>query len=575
MMLELLSVPAVILILGAFVLPLIPERIRSTAFITFPLVALAMVWTMPEGNLLQVLFASYELELLAVDGLSRIFGIIFALITIIGGIYAFHIKDLGQQTSALAYAGGALGVTFAGDFFTLFIFWEIMAAASAYLIWARETKESDKAGMRYLLVHIFGGGLLFTGILLHLANGGSLYIESIEPAYTAANIFMLLGVALNTAVPPLHAWLADAYPKATITGAVFMCALTTKSAVYVMIRLFPGWEILIWVGVIMALYGTIYALIANDIREILAYSIISQIGYMVTAIGIGTELALNGATAHAFNHILYKSLLFMAAGAVIHATGTSKLSELGGFAKKMPLIISLYMVGALSISGMPFLNGFVSKTMISGALGDAHLEWPILLLLIATIGTFLHTGLKLPYFTWFTEKKTEFEISSVPTNMKVAMGIGALFCILFGLAPQLLYSQLPYATDFQPFSVYNFVEMTQILVLAFVGFWFLKGHLNVSSTISLDTDWFYRRPAAIVRTIFVKFPNNFFGQVERVSLNLANKLSGLSENPIRVFLPSFVMSGREIKSDGFTASMSAALAFILFGFIVAALFVLL
>lgn len=575
MIVELLSVPAIILILGALVLPLIPERLRSTAFITFPVIALAMIWTMPEGNLLQASFASYELELLVVDGLSRIFGIIFALITIIGGVYAFHIKDLGQQSSALAYAGGALGVTFAGDFFTLFIFWEIMAAASSYLIWARETEESAKAGMRYLLVHIFGGGLLFTGILLHLASGGSIYIDSIEPVYTAANIFMLLGVALNTAVPPLHAWLADAYPKATITGAVFMCALTTKSAVYVMIRLFPGWEILIWVGVVMAIYGTIYALLANDIREILAYSIISQIGYMVTAIGIGTELALNGATAHAFNHIVYKSLLFMAAGAVIHATGTSKLSELGGLAKKMPLLIGLYMVGALSISGMPLLNGFVSKTMISGALGDAHLEWPILLLLIATIGTFLHTGLKLPYFTWFRETEREFDLSGIPVNMKVAMGIGALLCILFGVAPQLLYSQLPFTTDFQPFSVYNFVEMTQILVLAFVGFWFLKDHLNVSSTISLDTDWFYRRPAAIVRTVFVEFPNNLFGIAETVSLNLANRLSRLSKNPIKVLLPSFIMSGREVNSDGFTTSMSAALSFILFGFIIAALFVLL
>ncbi|MDR9419180.1 Na(+)/H(+) antiporter subunit D [Gracilimonas sp.] len=575
MMLELLSVPAVILILGAFVLPLLPERARNTAFLIFPIMALALIWTMPEGNLLQTSFASYELELLAVDGLSRIFGIIFALITLIGGIYAFHIKDLGQQSSALAYAGGALGVTFAGDFFTLFIFWEIMAAASSYLIWARETQESDKAGMRYLLVHIFGGGLLFTGILLHLSSGGSLYIESIEPAYTTANIFMLLGVALNTAVPPLHAWLADAYPKATITGAVFMCALTTKSAVYVMIRLFPGWEILIWVGVIMAIYGTIYALLANDIREILAYSIISQIGYMVTAIGIGSELALNGATAHAFNHIVYKSLLFMVAGAVIYSTGTSKLSELGGFAKKMPLIIGLYMVGALSISGAPLLNGFVSKTMISGAMGDAHLEWPILSLLIATIGTFLHTGLKLPYYTWFAEKKSEFEVSSIPANMKVAMGIGAFFCILFGVAPNLLYNQLPYPTDFQPFSVYNFVEMTQILVLAFVGFWFFKNHLNVDSTISIDTDWFYRKPAGVVRYAFVKIPNRLFGVAETVSLKLAKRLSAASKNPMDLILPSFTMQGREIKSDGFTAPISAALAFILFGFLIASLVVLL
>lgn len=575
MIVELLTIPAIILILGAFVLPLIPKRLRSSAFILFPVIALGVLWSLPEGSHIQLPFASYELHLLAVDSLSRIFGIIFALITIIGGIYAFHIKDLGQQSSALAYAGGALGVTFAGDFFTLFIFWEIMAAASTWLIWARKTEASDKAGMRYVLVHIFGGGLLFTGILLHLSNGGSLLIESLEQAYTMANIFMLLGVALNSAIPPLHAWLADAYPKATITGAVFMCALTTKSAVYVLIRIFPGWEILIWVGVVMAIYGTIYALLANDIREILAYSIISQIGYMVTAIGIGTELALNGATAHAFNHIIYKSLLFMAAGAVIYATGKSKLSELGGFAQKMPLIIGLYMVGALSISGMPMLNGFISKTMISSAAGDAHLEWPILLLLVATIGTFLHTGLKLPYFTWFAEKKSEFSISDVPLNMKIAMGVGAIFCILFGLAPQLLYSSLPYATDFQPYSIYNLVEMAQILVFAFIGFWFFKNNLNVASTISLDTDWFYRRPAAAVRYAFVHLPDKFFGVVEEVSLVVARNLSAISKNPLKLLLPTFITEGREMISDDFTAPIGTALAFILFGFLVASLAVLL
>lgn len=568
MIVELLSVPAVILILGAVVLPLIPERARNSAFILFPSIALFLVWTLPEGSLLQTSFASYELHLLSVDSLSRVFGIVFSLITIIGGIYAFHIKDLVQQTSALAYAGGALGVTFAGDFFTLFIFWELMAVTSAYLIWARKTKESDKAGMRYLLVHSFGGGLLLTGILLHLSNGGSMMVESIEPVYNLANIFMLLGVALNTAVPPLHAWLADAYPKATITGAIFMCALTTKSAVYVMIRLFPGWDILIWVGVIMAIYGTIYALLANDIREILAYSIISQIGYMVTAIGVGSEIALNGATAHAFNHIVYKSLLFMAAGAVIYATGTSKLHKLGGLGKKMPLLVGLYMVGALSISGAPLLNGFISKTMISEALGEAHLEWPILLLLIATIGTFLHTGLKLPYYTWFGEKKTEFNLSAIPVNMKVAMGIGAFFCILFGVAPDLLYSQLPYPTEFQPFSVYTLVEMTQILILAFVGFWFFKDRLNTSPTISLDTDWFYRKPAAIVRKVFVDFPNNTFGIAEKGTLLLAERLAKLSKNPMKLLIPSFTMEGREIKSDGFSAGIGAALAFVLFSFLV-------
>ncbi|MEX0723694.1 MAG: Na(+)/H(+) antiporter subunit D, partial [Gracilimonas sp.] len=497
------------------------------------------------------------------------------MITIIGGVYAFHLKDLGQQSSALAYAGGALGVTFAGDFFTLFIFWEIMAAASTYLIWARKTEASDQAGMRYLLVHIFGGGLLFSGILLHLSSGGSFLIENLEETYTLANIFILLGVGLNSAIPPLHAWLADAYPKATITGAVFMSAFTTKSAVYILIRLFPGWDVLVYVGVAMALYGVVYAVLVNDIREILAYHIVSQVGYMVAGVGIGTEMAINGTTAHAFSHILYKSLLFMGAGAVIYATGKSKLTELGGFAKKMPVVVGLYMIGAFSISGFPFFNGFISKSMVVSAAGYAHFETVMLLLILASVGTFLHTGLKLPYFTWFGEKKSEFNVGKVPLNMKIAMGMGAFFCTLFGVYPDLLYRFLPYAVDYQPYTIYHFVEMMQILVFTFIGFWILRKKLEGTPTIALDTDWFYRKPADAIRYIFVQLPNSFYGWAEDTTLSIADKLSGLSKNPIRYMLPSFTTEGREVKSDGFTASMSAALAFILFGFLVAILVVFL
>ncbi|SMO37917.1 Na(+)/H(+) antiporter subunit D [Gracilimonas mengyeensis] len=575
MIVELLTVPAIILILGALLLPLIPERIRSSAFLLFPLAALGVLWSLPEGSLLQLPFASYELHLLQVDRLSRIFGTIFVMITFIGGVYAFHIKDVGQQSAAMAYAAGALGVTFAGDFFTLFFFWEIMAATSTYLIWARKTEASDKAGMRYILVHAFGGGLLLTGILLHLSSGGSFLIENIEETYTMASIFMLTGVALNSAIPPLHAWLADAYPKATITGAVFMSAFTTKSAVYVLIRLFPGWDILVYWGVAMALYGVVYAVLVNDIREILAYHIVSQVGYMVAGVGIGTEMAINGTTAHAFSHILYKSLLFMGAGAVIHATGKSKLTELGGFAKKMPVIVGLYMIGAFSISGFPFFNGFISKSMVVSAAGYAHFETVMLLLILASIGTFLHTGLKLPYFTWFGEKKSEFDVGKVPINMKIAMGFGAFFCTLFGVYPALLYNYLPYAVDYHPYTIYHFVEMMQILVFTFIGFWLLRKKLEGTPTIAIDTDWFYRKPAAAVRYLLVEVPNNLFGVAEKVALSAADKLSGLSKNPMQYLLPSFVHEGRTVKSDGFSAPMGAALAFILFGFLVASLVVLL
>lgn len=575
MTVEFLIIPAVILIAGAFILPLIPQRTRGIAFILFPLITLGVLWTLPEGNLLQAPFASYELQLLKVDALSRIFGTIFTLITIVGGVYALHMKELGQQTSALAYAGGALGVTFAGDYFTLFIFWEIMAAASTYLIWARRTTASDKAGMRYLIVHILGGGLLFTGILLHLSEGGSFLISSLDSTYSSAKIFMLLGVSLNAAVPPLHAWLADAYPKATITGAVFMCALTTKSAVYVLIRVFPGWEILIWAGLVMAIYGTIYALLANDIREILAYSIISQIGYMVTGIGIGTEMALNGAAAHAFSHILYKSLLFMGAGAVMYATGKHKLSELGGFANKMPVVVGLYIIGGLAISGAPLFNGFISKSMIISAVGEAHLDTATIILMLASIGTFLHTGLKLPYFTWFGEAKSEFTVRQIPANMKVGMGLAAFFCVLFGVYPSLLYSYLPHSVEYKPYTAYHLVEMTQLLVFGFIGFWLLKNKLNVSPTISLDLDWFYRRPAYLARVLFVNMPNRFFGFTERLALAIAGKLALFSKNPLKYLNPTAPDADHPINTDGFTAPMHAAMALILFCFIVVSLFILL
>ncbi|MEX2364395.1 MAG: proton-conducting transporter membrane subunit, partial [Balneolaceae bacterium] len=298
-----------------------------------------------------------------------------------------------------------------------------------------------------------------------------------------------------------------------------------------------------------------------------------QIGYMVTAIGIGSELAINGATAHAFNHIIYKSLLFMAAGAVIHATGKSRLSELGGFAKKMPLIVGLYMVGAFSIAGAPLLNGFISKTMITGAANAAHLEMVILLLLIATIGTFLHTGLKLPYFTWFGEDKEEIQVSDIPKNMLAAMVMGAFLCVSLGLFPNLLYSNLPYAIDFTPFSVYNFVEMTQILLLTFVGFWLFRNKFNISPSTTIDTDWFYRKPANLVFTVFVKFPALIFDIAEKKVASAVDRVADVSKNPLNYMLPTSPKS--PVYTDGFTSPLHLALGLILLSFLIVSLIVLL
>ncbi len=494
-----------------------------------------MVWTLPEGFLQKLPFLGYELILCEVTRLTRVFGVIFALIAFIGGVYAYHQKEAGQQCAALLYAGGALGVTFAGDYFTLFVFWELMAVASTYLVWGRRTAEAEGAGMRYLLVHLFGGGLLFAGILMHTAEVGTLRIIHLIPKHDLASYLMLAGVALNAAVPPLHAWLADAYPKATVTGAVFMSAFTTKSAVLVLIKIFAGWQILLYFGVMMALYGVVYAVLANDIRSILAYHIISQVGYMVAGVGIGTEMAINGTTAHAFSHILYKALLFMGAGVVLETTKRSKLTELGGLAKLMPWTLWLYMIGAFSISGFPLFNGFISKSMVVAAAGEAYLDAAVLLLLLASVGTFLHTGLKLPYFTWWSEPTGPIRKTKTPLNMHIAMGLAAFLCTLFGVYPKLLYDYLPYAVHYQPYTVAHLTETAQILTFTFIAFWLLRYKLAGEALLPIDTDWVYRRPAALARRVFVDGVFSAFDFFEKISLKVVAALVQFVRNPLVPF----------------------------------------
>lgn len=535
MQINMFIAPAYYMILGALILPLLPKKIRAGSFLLFPLIALITIWSFPEGFLIKADFLNYQLIIGELNRLNRIFGTIFSIIAIIGGVYSYHLKEKGQQSAALLYAGGALGVTFAGDYFTLFIFWELMAVASTYLVWARRTKESDKAGMRYLIVHLFGGSLLLAGIILNISATGSIIITSLIPNGSISSWLILLGVALNTAIPPLHAWLADAYPKATVTGAVFLSAFTTKSAVLILIKIFAGWEVLIFFGVMMALYGVVYAVLANDIREILGYHIISQVGYMVAGVGIGTEMAINGTTAHAFSHILYKALLFMGAGVVLHTTGRSKLTELGGIAKKQPVTLWLYMIGAFSISGFPLFNGFISKSMVVSAAGEAHFDTAMLLLLLASVGTFLHTGLKLPYFTWWSKSKEEIEPTKPPVNMHVGMLLAAILCTLFGVYPTLLYDYLPFSVNYEPYTIYHLTESIQILTFTFIAFWLLRKKLEGEPTVALDTDWFYRRPVKLVQKVFVDGVEAAFNFVETVSIEFSQKLIRVSRNPLMLF----------------------------------------
>jgi multicomponent Na+:H+ antiporter subunit D len=396
-----------------------------------------------------------------------------------------------QHVAALLYAGAALGVVFAGDLITLYIFWEIMVFTAVWLIWRRGNVVSMAAGYRYILVHAAGGMVLAAGIVLYYLQNGNVAFNLIEGDGLAFYL-ILVGFLVNAAVPPLHAWLADAYPEATVTGAIYLSALTTKAAVYTLIRGYPGTEILVWLGVVMALYGVVYAVLSNDIRRLLAYHIISQVGYMVAAVGMGTLVALNGASAHAFTHILYKALLFMGAGAVIHMTGKAKLTELGGIYRYMPVTLVLYMIGAFSISAFPLFSGFVSKTMIVEAAALEGLAWVWLLLSLASAGTFLHTGLKLPWFTFFAAD-SGLRPKEAPWNMLLAMGIAAFLCVFIGVYPAWLYAMMPTPVDYQAYTAGHILWELQLLLFTGVGFFVLVRHLGGEAKVSLDTDWVYRR----------------------------------------------------------------------------------
>ncbi len=469
-------------------------RIRQAVLLGGTLLALIALGQLgPEARWTMGL-AGYTVQLLQVDALSHVFGLIFSLITLIGALYAVHTRRAGEHAATLVYAGAALGVVFAGDWLSLFVFWELMAVASLFVVWYGGTRQAQAAGFRYLLVHICGGSLLFCGILLHLAQGHDLALHALTSTATSGAAFWLIltGIGINAAIPPLHAWLTDAYPEASVTGSVFLSAFTTKTAVYVLVRLFPGAEILVWAGIVMTLYGVVYAILEKDIRRLLAYHIVSQVGYMVTGVGIGTALALNGTVAHAFSHILYKALLFMGAGAVIQATGRRKLTELGGLGQSLPLVAILYMVGAFSISGVPLFNGFISKSMVISAAAEAHRPLAELLLSLASVGTFLSVGLKLPYFT-FAGRSRGIPCRSLPHNMLLAMGVSAVLCLGSGLFPGLLYNRLPFSATYHPYTLAHLISTLQLLAGTGLGFWLYRTKLLGKPAITLDTDWWYRR----------------------------------------------------------------------------------
>ena len=509
---------AFIFIASALILGFLPRgQIRNTILLATPVLAAWHIWYLPVGIFSQVEFVGQTLDMMRVDKLSRIFGLIFCLAAFLGNLYAWHVRDLIQQLAALLYAGAAIGAVFAGDLITLFFYWEGTALASVFLIWARKTEGSYHTGMRYLIIQITSGVILLAGTALLYRDTGSITFERMTLG-SIGTWLIFLSFGIKCAFPLLHNWLQDSYPAATITGTVILSAFTTKLAVYALARGFAGTEILIYIGAVMTLFPIFFAEIENDLRRVLAYSLNNQLGFMVVGIGVGTEMAINGTASHAFAHILYKALLFMSVGAVMLRTGTSKASELGGLCRTMPRTAIFCLIGAASISAFPLFSGFVTKSLIMDATANQH--YPVIwaILVFASAGVLSHSGIKIPYFTFFGHD-SGLRPKEAPIHMQMAMGLTALLCILIGVYPDPLYALLPYEVVYQPYTMGHVIGQLQLLCFALLAFVVLMRsgiHPPEIRAVNLDVDWIYRRLIPIFYNIIHVATVKFFTYFDSV-----------------------------------------------------------
>lgn len=481
--------PGMFLILAGLAVLLIPEKatiLRRLLLIAAPVLTM---WAVINSE---------------ADSLAVMFGCIFAFIALVGAVYNFPVKDRFEIAAETVYAGASISVVFAVTWIDMIVFWEVMAVASWLIVVSARRAEATKAGFRYLLVHMFGGNLLLGGIIIKLVQGstviGTISAEGLGSltggVHDAAFWLILAGVALNAAVPPLHSWIADAYPQAPAGGTVYMASFTTKVGVYCLIRLFAGTEILLYFGVFMALFGACMALMENDLRRLLSYHIVSQVGYMVASLALGGAVGVDGAAAHAFNNILYKGTMFMCAGVIMEATGLRKISQLGGLGRKMPITSGCFLIASMAIAGMPLLNGFVSKSLIMNAAAESGIIWAELGLLLASVGTLMSITLKINYFVFWGKSDVSISVdeSSVPLSRKISMVAAALGCVVCGILPNFVYGLTPFGSDGHPFTVDHVTQYMELFAAAAIAFVMYLDHMKPHDALSLDIDWLYRKP---------------------------------------------------------------------------------
>ncbi len=513
--------PGLVIGLGGLLIPVIPwQRAKLAYFLLLPLAGLAILvstsmgtygplpdWpdAIQRGN---TPFLHYTLNLVRISKLSLLFGYVYVIAAFCMNIYALRVKNDWEHVAAMIYVGSALGAVFAGDLFTLFFCLEIMSWAPFFLLMFRGTRKAMSAAVRYILWHHFSGVCILAGILIHAQVNDSIAFTRMPwgwgGQYLGSNL-MLLGFVVNAATTPFHSWLSDTYSEASPSGSVYMTAYTTKTAIFCLIITFSGVPLLMWMGAIQAVFALFLAVLENDGRRLCSYHIISQIGYMVAGVGMGTAMGVNGAASHALCHIIYNALLYMGAGCALVVVGTAKFNELGGLYKYMPISFWLYMVGGFSISGFPLFNGFISKAMTIEAAELIHDPVIYLLLEGATVGTFLHTGLKLPWNIWLQGRdepppairaRLKDSAFNTPLHMLTGMAILAFLCIFLGVYPKILYDMLPYPVEYVPFTLTRVFSILQLFIFAFLGFWLLRKLVKGYPSYVIDTDWLVRVPGA-------------------------------------------------------------------------------
>jgi multicomponent Na+:H+ antiporter subunit D len=542
------------------------HQVRKALALIAPVLALGLWFNAPSGDHLGgiISLGGFTLETFRFDGLSRIWGLIFIIAAFINALYGLHEKDRVADAAGLIYAGAGLGAVFSGDLLSLFVFWELTAISSVFLIWGARNNAAYKAGLRYLAIHILSGVLLLTGAVIRASETGSWAFDETLTIETLGGFLIFIAFGIKCAFPFLHNWLQDAYPKATITGAVVLSAFTTKLAVYALARGYAGTDELIWIGAIMTAFPVFFAVVENDLRKVLSFSLNNQLGFMVVGIGVGTELAINGAAAHAFVHIIYKALLFMSMGAVMLRVGTVKASELGGLFKSMPATAVFCLIGAASISAFPLFSGFVAKALTLAAVAQEG-HWMVWLVLVfASAGVLEHSGIKIPYFAFFSHDRGH-RVREAPVNMLMAMGMAALICVYLGVNYGVLYELVPFpeaALHYQPYTFDHIVGQMQLLLGAMFAFALLvrmKWYPDEKRGINLDTDWFYRRFLADT----VVWGHAMFG---RLWASIGNLLGGIRTRTggklFEVFSPIGSLS-RDIPSGLLAIWTSALLAIVL------------